>query len=317
MTPKRKFYSKGFQHIFQISVDRGIIFYTDEDCLVFFTILCCLAVKYRVRIVAVCIMKNHFHILGHFGSEENMELFLNALCSVYARKYNGRYFRSGQLFKKSFGSAPKYGEEDIYDCIIYIYNNPIPKKARESAIEYRWNFLAYMDSKSPFSKQADHSSVSDELRSRFSFVERIHSSGQYIDYDVLDTLRAGLSTEQYLQLLDHIIVVYNIIDYSLLTSKWETRRAVSDMLRLVKGSEYSTDEDGSREDYRNYERMNEIVCEAGFDLSRFRFDSKNADMRQIERLRRKAKFLANPSTIELDKYFHSGEYTRRLCPKTP
>ena len=317
MTPKRKFYSKGFQHIFQISVDRGIIFYTNEDCIVFFTILCCLAVKYRVLIVALCIMKNHFHILGHFGSEENMGLFLNALCSVYARKYNRRYFRSGQLFKKSFGSAPKYGEEDIYDCVIYIYNNPVPKKAHETAIEYRWNFLAYMDSKTPFSKQTDHSSVSDELRLRFSLVERIHSSGHYIDYDVLDTLRAGLSAEQYLQLLDHIIVVYNIIDYRLLKSKWETTGAVSEMLRLVKGSEYSTDEDGSRDDYRNYERMNEIVREAGFDLSHFRFDSKNADKRQVERLRRRVIFQLNPSPLELDKFFHSGEYARKLCPKTP
>ena len=45
MTPERKFYRNGFQHIFQISVDRGLTFYTDEDCIVFFTILCSMAVK--------------------------------------------------------------------------------------------------------------------------------------------------------------------------------------------------------------------------------------------------------------------------------
>jgi len=314
MTPKRKFYKNGYQHVFQISVDRGIIFYTDADCIVFFTILCCLAVKYRIRIVSLCIMKNHFHILGQFGSEENMELFLNALCSVFARKYNRRYDRRGQLFKKPFGSAPKYGE-DVYDCIIYIYNNPIPKKATELAIKYRWNFLAYMDSKNPFSNRIDNPFAPDVLKQRLSMVERLHSSGQYIDYGVLDTLKEGLNGEQYKQLLDYIVAVYNIIDYSLIQSKWNSKEAVSEMLALVKGSEYALKEDGSREDYRNYERMNEIVGRAGFNLSRHRFDSVDIDPSLLNRLCGMVIYDLNPSNMELDKYFHSGEYARRLCPK--
>ena len=40
MTLKRKFYRNGFQHIFQITVDRGLLFYTESDRIVFFTILC-------------------------------------------------------------------------------------------------------------------------------------------------------------------------------------------------------------------------------------------------------------------------------------
>lgn len=316
MTPKRKFYRKGYQHIFQISVDRGLIFYTDEDCIVFFTILCSLAVKYHVRIVALCIMKNHFHILGQFGSEENMELFLNALCSVFARKYNRRYHRSGKLFKKPFGSAPKYGD-DVYDCIIYIYNNPIPKKATELAIGYRWNFLAYLDSRHPFSEKIDHSSASEVMIQRFSMVERIHSSGKYIDYVVLDTLTEGLTGEQINQLLDHIVSIYNIIDYNLMLSRWKLKEAVSEMLGLVKGSEYALNEDGSREDYRNYERMNDIVRRSGFKLKSRRFDSIDIDPSLITRLRGTVTYNLNPTNMELDKYFHSGDYARRFRPKTP
>ncbi len=310
MTPERKFYRNGFQHIFQISVDRGLIFYTDEDCIVFFTILCSMAVKYRVRIVAVCIMKNHFHILVQFVLKDNMESFLNALCSVFARKYNFRYNRKGKLFRKPYGNAPKYGD-DIYGCIIYIYNNPIPKKARETAAAYRWNFLAYMDSRNPFSTPLNNTSDTTLLKQRFSTVERIHSSGKYIDYAVLDSLKEGLNDEQYLQLLDHIVSVYNVIDYSLIQSKWKSRESLCEMLGLVKGLEYDLNEDVSREDYRNYERMNVLVRKAGFNLSRRRFDSEDADPSQISRLRGMAVYSINPSDVELAKYFHTGEYARR------
>ena len=88
------------------------------------------------------------------------------------------------------------------------------------------------------------------------------------------------------------------------------------MLSLVKGSDYDSREDCSREDYNTYEQMNEIVRKAGFDLSRYRFDSHGLDPRLADRIRNTVINRINPSTLELDKYFHSGEYARTLRPKT-
>ena len=313
MTSKRKLSRNGCQHVFQISLDHGIIFYTDDDYIVFFTILSCVAVKYRIRIVSLCIMKNHFHMLAFINSAEKMELFVNALCSVFARLYNKRYHRKGKLFKKSYGSAPKYSGTDIIDCIIYIQNNPVPKRAVDHAVDYRWNFLAYMDSRHPFSSPVDHSKCSNELRMKLSMVERMHSTGRHIGYNDFDSLKEGLNNETYLQLLDHIVSVYNVIDYRLQLSQWKTKDEISRVLDLIKGSEYDLKEDTSREDYRNYDKMNEIVRSAGFNLSRIRFDSEDVDPRQIDRLRKKVIYQINPASVELEKYFH----TRRSAPKTP
>ena len=315
MTPKRKIYKNGYQHIFQISVDRGIIFYTDADVIVFFTLLCCFSVKYHIRIVSLCIMKNHFHILGHFGSPENMELFINAVCSVYARMYNKRYHRKGKLFRKPFGSAPKYSESDIYDCMIYINNNPVPKKAAEHAIEYRWNFLAYMDSKSPFSDPFDFASAPDMMITKYLRIVKARDSGQYVDYSFFGELTLGSNEKQYQQILDMIVSVYNIIDYSVMLTKWQSKESVSGTLDMVKGSEYDLKEDGSHEDYRDYDRMNIIARKTGFDLSKVRFDSEDVDASLVDRVRKNCIYNFNPPSLELDKYFHSGEYSRTLCQK--
>ena len=111
MTPKRKFTSRGYIHIFQITADRSICFYTAADCMVWFTLFCVLAEKYGVHVLAVCIMLNHFHIEAHFPSLEVMAAMMQELDARFTRQYNRQYGLSGMLFKGRYGSAPKSKEQ--------------------------------------------------------------------------------------------------------------------------------------------------------------------------------------------------------------
>lgn len=315
MTLKRKFYSKGFQHIFQISVDRGIIFYTDADFIIFCSILWYAAIKYRVRIISCCIMANHFHILAKFRSPENMELFVNELTSIFALMYNKRYHRKGQLFKKSFGSAPKIHDDEIVDAVIYVSNNPIPKSAVEHAVEYRWNFLAYLESPHPFSDPLDKLNMSDAMRQSISMVERQHGSNKYLTYKILDEIMVSLDPKERKQLVDYIILEYNIVDYGFIRQKWETLYKLSTVLEAVRGSDYETAEDYSKEDYHHYYQMNAVALGYGFDLEKMRFDTDGFDESDACLLRREFQRRVSASPMEIDKYLHQGEYSRRVPRK--
>ena len=307
MTPKRHFYKKGFQHVFQISVDRGLTFYTDADYLVFFSILCYVAVKYHVRITACCIMANHFHIQGHFRTAEDMELFLNELTSIFALMYNRHYHRKGQLFKKSFGSAPKVHDDDIIDNMVYIFNNPIPKHAVEYARAYRWNFLAYMESAHPFSDPLDRITMSDTMKKGVYTIERIHGENKYLTYKIINEVLSGLSLSERDQILDYAISVYNIIDYGPIKQRWGTLDKMSFVLDVVKGSEYDVAEDYSTEDYRHYLQMNAVAQRCGFDLERVRFDSEDVSPSVLRALRWEFLHSLPASSLEIDKYLHQGE----------
>ena len=308
MTPKRQFYKKGFQHVFQISVDRGLIFYTDADYLVFFSILCYVAVKYHVRITACCIMANHFHIQGHFRTAEDMELFVNELTSIFALMYNRHYHRKGQLFKKSFGSAPKVHDDDIIDNMVYIFNNPIPKHAVEHARAYRWNFLAYMESAHPFSDTLDRITMSDAMKKGVSTIERIHGENKYLTYKIVNDVLSGLSPSEQDQILDYAISVYNIIDYGPIKQRWGMLDKLSSVLDVVKGSEYDVAEDYSKEDYRHYFQMNAVAQRCGLDLGRVRFDSEGVRPSALRTLRWEILHSLPASSLEIDKYLHQGEH---------
>lgn len=315
MTPKRKFYSKGFQHIFQISVDRGIIFYTDADYIIFFSILWYAAMKYRVRIISCCIMANHFHILARFRSPEDMELFVNELTSIFALMYNKHYHRKGQLFKKSFGSAPKMHDDEIVNAVIYVCNNPIPKYAVEHALEYRWNFVAYMESPHPFSDPLDKLNMSDAMRHSISIVERQHSSNKYLTYKILDEIITPLDPKERKQLYDYIVSEYSILDYGFIRQKWNTLDKLSMVLDAVRGSDYETAEDYSKEDYCHYSQMNAVARGCGFDPERMRFDTDGFSESDARLLRREFLRKVSASPMEIDKYLHRGEYSRRVPRK--
>ena len=244
-----------------------------------------------------------------------MELFVNELTSIFALMYNKRYHRKGQLFKKSFGSAPKIHDDEIVDAVIYVSNNPIPKSAVEHAVEYRWNFLAYLESPHPFSDPLDKLNMSDAMRQSISMVERQHGSNKYLTYKILDEIMVSLDPKEREQLVDYIILEYNIVDYGFIRQKWETLYKLSTVLEAVRGSDYETAEDYSKEDYHHYYQMNAVALGYGFDLEKMRFDTDGFDESDACLLRREFQRRVSASPMEIDKYLHQGEYSRRVPRK--
>ena len=57
-------YQKGaVGHIFQRARSGFVVFYSVKDSLVFFTIFSLTAAKHRIRVLGLCLMYNHIHVL--------------------------------------------------------------------------------------------------------------------------------------------------------------------------------------------------------------------------------------------------------------
>ena len=315
MTPKRKFYRKGYQHICQISADKGLIFYNDADFIVLFTIICRAAVKYKAHIIALDIMYNHFHLEASFDKVDDMSLFVNEICSIFARNYNFRYNRSGQLFKKSYNSSAKWSEGDIENNYVYVNNNPMPKGAVKEVSQYRWNFLAYMASDHPFSEPLDKMKMSPEMKRAIKLTDRIYGGEEYISYGTLGKIFCKLTETERQQATDYIVVKYNVIDYAVALKKWGSYERIKEMLSIVKGSEYDISEDVSREDYTHYDLMKGVIRKAGFNLDHRRFDSNDLDPIRLSKYKQLLLKSGCGSEMEVDKFLHLGPYSRRKSEK--
>ena len=105
MKRRRRFYNGIINHVYQRTVGGVHLFYTIEDCLVFLSILSVCVRSSNVRVLELCLMHNHFHMLIIADSFEDLSSFMQRLTSWYAISYNSEHGRKGRLFKKNFGSA--------------------------------------------------------------------------------------------------------------------------------------------------------------------------------------------------------------------
>jgi REP element-mobilizing transposase RayT len=296
----------GYLHICQKSADNGIIFYVLEDFLVFLTILSVKAIACGVIIYAIALMFNHLHIGAVFNSKGAPSHLMNVSTSVYARLYNKQYGLKGQLFKKPFRSAPKVNDKKIRDNLFYIWNNPVEKNAVQSAEDYRWNFLKYLESDNPFSNPVNVSTASDNLLKLMRKVEAKHREGKYLGFGFFDSGYKSLSKEERMQLVDFIVVTYNIIQRNAILEKFGSYQSLILAVKSVIGNEYDLADDDDEEDYRHYRRMISIARREGIDLNRVRFSKeyRESHSMELQKLRRAFRNDSGASDYEIKKFLH-------------
>lgn len=154
---RRRFLSGSPNHVYQRSLNGSVIFYSLEDCLVYFTVFCTSAVKYGVSVLGLCVMYDHIHqlleapdlrTLSTFERMVNLkfsyEYFEDLRQKVHDSQLDGQQCaarcatpipNSGHLFRSPFRSAPKVGGKAVRTCIAYLYSNPVERHIHEEAIK--------------------------------------------------------------------------------------------------------------------------------------------------------------------------------------
>lgn len=211
----RRFLPDIANHIYQISEDKGIVFYGDEDMLVLYTIQSVMSRRFGITVYAASYMLNHIHQLSAAHTGTDLSAYVGKVTSLFSTEYNKAMGRSGQLFRARYGSAPKEGGKKFRSCFNYIANNAPEKKICKRAVEYRWNFLAYAVSDCPFSVPFQKSRASKKMRLAVDIVIDYFRKGHYLNYSVIGKLKGMLSKNEWQQLIDIIIVTYRFIRYDL------------------------------------------------------------------------------------------------------
>lgn len=229
-------------HCYQKTTNGALLFYTVSDYLAFFTILCIFAERYGVRILAVSLMPDHFHISLEVDDPRDLPLFISVVTQKYAKENNRDCHRTGNLFYKSFGSAVKNGAKKARTNLIYVGNNGVERQLCSVAEEYRWGFLPYSISDHPFSEPIVIRRASSQLRNALKEVEARHRDGKSLNYKLLQRLFRPLDKKEKLQLTDRLIAVYDIIDHKAAERFFDGYGNMIAAMHSNTGSEYDLNE---------------------------------------------------------------------------
>lgn len=239
---RRRFAPGECSHVYQRTVDGVVLFHDREDYLMFYMIVSVTAKKRGVRLLTMCLMIDHVHLLLETETLEQMADFVRDYTSVFVKEYNESIGRHGKLFVKSYGSAPKKGNKRTRSAIVYIGNNPVEKMLCSKAEEYRWNFLKYIEDGSAFSDKRPVKSYSRPLGRAMRIVDAVAKSGGYLNYVRLYYIFSNLSESEKEILTDHVIMAYYPFDVKRLMKYYDEYEQMVSAMHSTSGSEHDIKE---------------------------------------------------------------------------
>lgn len=126
MDKERNYYKNTYHHLYNRGANKALIFYEKENYLYFLRRMKFYSQKYKIKILAYCLMPNHFHIfLKQTTDEFSISLFISSLLNSYVKSINQKYKRSGTLFESKTKSKQIEDETYFKWVIKYILENPV------------------------------------------------------------------------------------------------------------------------------------------------------------------------------------------------
>ena len=128
-----------YYHIMTQGINKSYIFERTEDIKYYIKCMFKLKDDYSLKIIAYCIMNNHAHLLIKTELIEELSKYMQRLNIKYSHYFNKKYNRVGYVFRDRYKSEGIYDEEHLYNCIRYIYDNPVKAGICKHASEYPYS----------------------------------------------------------------------------------------------------------------------------------------------------------------------------------
>ncbi len=129
-------------HVIARGNERKAIFRDDRDREIYLERLAECRERFRLRILAYCLMSNHIHVAVERGPFPLSRAML-ALHSFYAQRFNSKHRRSGHLFQGRYKAFLIQDEKYLFALLRYIHLNPVRAGMVSRPESYSWSSDRY------------------------------------------------------------------------------------------------------------------------------------------------------------------------------
>lgn len=132
-----------FFHIYNRGVNKGEIFFSEENYLYFLRKLRKYREQFPVSVICYCLMPTHFHLLLRQLAPYAVSKFIGFSLNAYAKAVNKQQGRSGHLFEGKYKIKLVDKNSYLIHLSRYIHLNPVLANLAASAED--WVFSSYRD----------------------------------------------------------------------------------------------------------------------------------------------------------------------------
>jgi REP-associated tyrosine transposase len=128
----------GIFHVTARGNRRQSIYHDDYDRQVFLILRDRIVERFDWRILAYCLMTNHFHLVIE-TEHESLSTGMHQLNGGYARKFNDRHTVDGHLFEGRFRSTVIESDDQFEETLRYVALNPVRAGLCEHPSDWPWS----------------------------------------------------------------------------------------------------------------------------------------------------------------------------------
>lgn len=141
----RNYIKTSFFHVITQGINKSYIFENAEDIKYYIKIMYHLTKEQKIKILGYCIMSNHAHMLIETEEIKELSKYMQRLNTKYGKYYNKKYNRVGYVFRDRYRAEGIYTEKYLYNCLKYIYNNPVKAGICKKAEDYPYSNYKRID----------------------------------------------------------------------------------------------------------------------------------------------------------------------------
>lgn len=112
-------------HAFNRGINGAEIFLDDHDRGMFIDSLARRLPAPHIKLLAYCLMPNHFHLVLHQHEIDSITHFMRSAMTSYVKRFNARHNRYGALFQGTFKATDARNLAGTRAVIAYTHLNPL------------------------------------------------------------------------------------------------------------------------------------------------------------------------------------------------
>jgi putative transposase len=101
------------------------VFHTEEDYDHFVHLLADAAARFPLRLLAFCLMPNHFHLVAWPAGDRDLSAAMHWLLTTHASHYQKPYRCTGHVWQGRFKAFPIQEDDHLLTVLRYAERNPL------------------------------------------------------------------------------------------------------------------------------------------------------------------------------------------------
>jgi putative transposase len=129
-------------HVLNRGNGRREVFFKDGDYRAFLKALGHACEEVPMRVLAYCLMPNHFHLAVWPQADGDLSRWMHWLLNAHVRRYHQHYHSSGHLWQGRFKAFPIQQDDHLLTVLRYIERNPVRAGLVARAEQWMWSSAA-------------------------------------------------------------------------------------------------------------------------------------------------------------------------------